>query len=102
MEGLIDTRERELHELCRRYGVARLDLFGSAAGGGFDPEDSDLDFVISFLPQEPPRLFDRYFGLKEDLEFLFDRNVDLLMEGAMKHPSLVSSVNEHRLPLYEA
>src|SRR5215218_6470571 len=50
----------------------RLDLFGSAAGDGFDPEASDLDFVVSFERRDPPGLFDRYFGLKEDLEVLLE------------------------------
>lgn len=52
--------------------------------------------------QNSARLFDRYFGLKEDLEALFGREVDLLMEGAMKNPHLIKSVSESRLPLYAA
>ncbi len=69
----MEDRREETVEMCRCYGVERLDLFGSAAkgqGGGFDPEKSDLDFVVSFVPRTPARLFDRYFGLKEDLEEL--------------------------------
>ena len=68
MIGIVEDRRAEVAELCERYGVKRLDLFGSAAGDGFDPEASDLDFVVSFERRDPPELFDRYFGLKEDLE----------------------------------
>ena len=82
MISLVEDRAEEVRQICRRDGVERLDLFGSAAGEGFDDlGDSDLDFVVSFERRDPPELFDRYFGLKEDLEGLFGRGVDLVMEG---------------------
>lgn len=102
MHALVGDGKPGLEEICERHGVGRLDLFGSAAGESFDPGNSDLDFVVSFAPQDPPRLFDRYFGLKEDLGELFGREVDLVMEGAMKNPYFARSVNESRIPLYAA
>lgn len=84
MISQVEDKKMEIVEVCRRHGVERLDLFGSAAGEGFDPGRSDLDFVVSFEPMEPLNLFDRYFGLKEDLESLFGREVDLMMEGALR------------------
>jgi hypothetical protein len=54
--------------LCRRHRVRRLDLFGSAATGAFDPERSDLDFLVEFEALEPGTYFDAYFGLREGLE----------------------------------
>lgn len=102
METSISAREVEIRGLCRRYSVARLSLFGSAVGGAFDREASDLDFLVSFLPRNPSQLFDRYFGLKEELEELFGREVDLLMEGAMKDPHLIESVEKSHVPLYES
>src|SRR5215213_10529546 len=81
----------------------RLDLFGSAAGDGFDPEASDLDFVVSFERRDPPELFDRYFGLKEDLEGLFGRGVDLVTEDALlKDPDFAESISGERVSLYAA
>lgn len=102
MDALVEDKRRPLAEICERYGVAKLDLFGSATGEGFNQESSDLDFVVSFASEDPPCLFERYFGLKEDLESLFGREVDLLMEGAMKNPHLVRSVAESRTPVYAA
>ena len=84
MISIVEDRRAEIAALCERYGVKRLDLFGSAAGDGFDPEGSDLDFVMSFERRDPPELFDRYFGLEEDLEALFGRGVDLVMEGTLE------------------
>ena len=99
----LKDKRSEVAAACRRYGVERLDLFGSAVGGGFDPDRSDLDFVVSFEQRQPPDLFDRYFGLKEDLEELFGRSVDLIMEGALrKDPSFAENVREKRVPLYAA
>jgi predicted nucleotidyltransferase len=102
VETSISARETEIQGLCQRYGVARLGLFGSAVREDFDHETSDLDFVVSFLPKSPSLLFDRYFGLKEELEELFGREVDLLMEGAMKSPHLIESVGKSHVPLYES
>ncbi len=106
MIDLVEDRAEEIKEICRRHGVARMDLFGSAAGdrgGGFDPEGSDLDFVVSFERRDAPALFDRYFGLKEDLEGLFGRGVDLVMEGAVgKNPHFAEGVAKSRVTLYAA
>jgi uncharacterized protein len=101
MISTVEVKREEIADLCRRYGVQRLDLFGSAASESFDPGRSDLDFVVSFERREPPNLFDRYFGLKEDLESLFGREVDLVMEGALrKDRRFAESVEERRIPLY--
>ncbi|MDP9477902.1 MAG: nucleotidyltransferase domain-containing protein [Actinomycetota bacterium] len=101
MIALVEDRLAEVARLCERYGVERLDLFGSAAGEGFDPEESDLDFVVSFERRDPPDLFRRYFGLEEDLEALFGRNVDLVMEGALKKSRrFAEGVERSRVPLY--
>ena len=101
-ELLADDRREELGRICERYGVERLDLFGSSARGRFDPEKNDLDFVVSFEHRTPARLFDRYFGLKEELERLFGREVDLLMEEAIRNPYFAESVNQSRAPIYAA
>ena len=103
MISLVEDRKVEIDEVCQQYGVERLDLFGSAAGEEFDPGRSDLDFVVLFERREPPNLFDRYFGLKEELENLFGREVDLVMEGALrKDQRFADGVAETRVALYAA
>ena len=103
MISSVESKSAEVAAACRRYGVERLDLFGSAAGGSFDPDSSDLDFIVAFQLREPPDLFGRYFGLKEDLETLFERSVDLVMEGALrKDPSFAEDVQKSCVPLYAA
>ena len=103
MIGIVEERRTEVAALCEKYGVKRLDLFGSAAGEGFDPDASDLDFVVSFEKRDPPGLFHRYFGLKEDLEELFGRGVDLVTEGALlKDPDFAEDISGKRVSLYAA
>ena len=99
MGGTFDPNRPELAELCRRYGVRRLDLFGSAASGGFDAARSDVDFVVEFN-DDPAHLFDRYFGLKDALEALYGRPVDLVSEGASANPYFVAALNRSRRRVY--
>ena len=102
MQPMIAERSAELAELCRRFHVRRLDLFGSAAEGAFDPARSDLDFIVEFEPGTPLRALDAYFGLKEAIEALLGRPVDLVMAGAVANPYLRASIERSRRTLYAA
>lgn len=102
MLRLTDEERKAVGKACERHSVGRLDLFGSAVEETFDPEHSDLDFVVSFEPQNPSKLFDRYFGLKENLSRILGREADVVMEGAIKNPHFAKSVEESRTPLYAA
>jgi predicted nucleotidyltransferase len=102
MIDLIENHSTELEAICRKHQVKRLELFGSAADGTFDPASSDLDFLVDFLPEAASVMFHGYFDLKDSLEKLFDRKVDLLMPGAIRNPYLQKSVNRQRKVLYAA
>jgi predicted nucleotidyltransferase len=101
MAAVLDPHLAELRDLCRRFGVARLELFGSATTDAFDPGRSDLDFLVDF-DANPADLFKRYFGLKETLEALYGREVDLVMTGAMANPYFIEAVNKTRQLVYAA
>jgi len=98
----IEQNRRALNELCERYRIARLELFGSAATGDFDSDTSDLDFLVEFLPLNPGEYADAYFGLLDSLQTLFGRPVDLVMPAAIKNPYFVESLNKTRMVLYAA
>lgn len=66
-----------LAELCRSFHVHTLDVFGSALTGRFDPERSDLDFLVEFDQPAPDARID-WFGFEQALEALFGRPVDVL------------------------
>ncbi len=99
----IASHREELEELCRRFHVRRLDLVGSAASDGFDPARSDLDFLVEFDPTAPEALsFKTFFGLKEALEALFGRSVDLVEPGAIRNPYFKESIERARESVFEA
>ena len=102
MAPIVEAKRRELIELCRRYQVRRLDLFGSATSDAFDPERSDLDFLVEFLPLRSSEHFDAYFGLLEGLQELFGRPIDLVEAQAMRNPYFIRRVNESRNLIYAA
>ena len=100
MSSLIEQRRSELVDICRGTGARRLDVFGSAARGDFDPATSDLDFLVAFDELPPSQYADAYFGLKENLEALFGRSVDLLTEANLENPYLRERVYAERKPVY--
>ncbi len=67
-------------EMARRFGARELSLFGSAARDELRP-DSDVDVLVEF---EGPASFDAYFGLKDHLEELLQRPVDLVTTKGLK------------------
>jgi len=87
MIRLIEDNYKSLKDLCKKYRVKRFEVFGSSlTGEGFDPENSDLDFLVEFLPLQPGEHANAYFGLLEALQDLFNRHVDLVMTRAIKNP----------------
>jgi len=103
MVALLQQHEDAVRELCQRFQVQRLELFGSAATGAhFRDDDSDLDFLVEFQPLEAGRDADAYFGLLAALEDLFRRPVDLVMARAITNPYFLESVNQTRTVLYAA
>lgn len=99
----IETNLKAIQDLCREYGVVRLELFGSAATDAFDETRSDIDFLVEYPSDYDFGLWlKRYFELKERLEELLGRPVDLIMADAMRNRHFIASVNETRLVLYAA
>lgn len=90
----------ELSNLCAVYGVKRLELFGSASRSDFDLQESDLDFLVDFADIYTLGAFDRYFGLKEDLEQLFQRPVDLIEVKAIRNPYFRQAVEQDKVLAY--
>ncbi len=68
MLDVIEQHRAAIADLCRKHDVKRLELFGSAARGDFDPASSDVDFFVEFLSYETPTIADQWFGLQEELE----------------------------------
>jgi uncharacterized protein len=98
----IAARRSELAQLCRSYHVQRLEIFGSALKGAFDPAHSDLDFLVEFEPLPAGAYADAFLGFKEALEHLFGRAVDLVVPSAIRNPYFRQSIERGKTLLYAA
>lgn len=97
--GPIEIDQERLGEICRRYQVRELSVFGSAARGKLRP-DSDVDFLVEFFPHAEIGLLE-YAGLMLDLSTLMGRKVDLVSKSGLK-PLIRHSVLAEAQPLYAA
>jgi predicted nucleotidyltransferase len=97
--GLIEVEEAKLADLCRRYQVRELAMFGSAARGEMR-SDSDIDLLVEFMPEVEVSLLE-HAGLMLDLSALLGRKVDLVSKRALK-PLIRDSILREALPVYAA
>lgn len=100
MIALIQDNVQQIRALCERFDVRRLELFGSAATGCFDPAQSDIDFLVD-LGEYDMTALDRYMGLAEALERLLGYDVDLVTRPTLRNPHFVRSIENARVTLYE-
>jgi len=101
----VEQKLPELRELCRRYHVTRLDLFGSAATGEFDPSRSDLDFAVALdrAPADGSSLSHNYFDFLRAAQSLFGLQIDTVpLPHKIENRFLRKAVEESAIPLYEA
>jgi predicted nucleotidyltransferase len=102
VNSIVAPYREQLAALCRRYHVRRLAAFGSVMNADFEPDRSDLDFVVEFEALTPAQHADAYFGLLLALEDLFRRRVDLVEEGAIENPYFREAIEKTRSVLYAA
>ena len=90
----------EIEEVCRKLPVRRLGLFGSALSPAFS-QNSDIDILVVFDSDEGIDYFSQYFELKEQLEDIFNREVDLVVDKPFRNPYLKESIEKTRKVIYE-
>lgn len=85
--------------ICRRFGVCRLQVFGSAATGA-DAADSDVDLLVEFGPGEVPGAF-ALVDLQDALSALFGgRPVDLAFRSILNNPYRRRAIEPQLRPLF--
>ena len=103
MHPFIYQHQSAIAELCRRYSVQRLEVFGSAARGtDFVPESSDADFLVEFSPSADSPTLKSFFGLQADLSQILGRAVDLAESSSLRNPYVKASINQSREVVYAA
>lgn len=100
VDDLLSRNRESLRELCLAQKVRELEIFGSATTADFNPERSDLDFLVEFQDPNRPGIADRFLSLAEGLERIFQRNVDLVTRRSLKNPIFISAVNRSKLLIY--
>ncbi len=102
MIKIIEKNIEELSFVCKSNKVAELYLFGSATSGKLT-DKSDLDFAVLFFESlSPLEHGDAFFSLKEDLEKLFGREIDLLCYRVVKNPIFKEELDKTKVTLYAA
>jgi len=102
MTRVLEGHRPELVELCRKYRVRRLDVFGSAARGDFNEHSNDVDLLVEFDDTPPADGADAYLGFLMAVEALLRRRVDLVELGAVRNPYLRRGIEESRELVYAA
>ncbi|CAN5526729.1 hypothetical protein BH09CHL1_BH09CHL1_30350 [soil metagenome] len=100
MISLVRDNLDQIAELCKKYGVERLDVFGSATNGKFNEATSDVDFLVSFTDYAPG-IARRYIYLGDELEALLKRPVDLVTERSIRNPIFRRSVDRSREVVFD-
>jgi len=95
----IESRHAEVRAICARLGVRRLELFGSATRSS---SPRDLDFLVDLGDRPPAEYAAAYFALREELEALFARPVDLVTPAGLANPYFRQSVEQEKTLLYAA
>lgn len=102
MHPVIDNNRDELIELCKRYHVLTLEVFGSAATGDYRPGESDIDLLAEFDHDAPMSALDQYLGFLNDTQSLLGCKVDLVSPSSIRNRYFRLGVDETRRPLYAA
>jgi len=102
VSSVAEANRSEIEALCRTFHVRRLEVFGSVVRDDFDPDRSDVDFLVEFSDDPDVDLFGAYMGLREALAELLDHPVDLVMLSGVRNPYVRADIEAHRQVFYAA
>ncbi|MDO5510532.1 MAG: nucleotidyltransferase domain-containing protein [Weeksellaceae bacterium] len=99
MNAILKNNADIISELCEEHKVKELYAFGSVLNSNFN-EESDIDLMVNFLPQDVIEYADNYYDLKFELQKIFKRDIDLLEEKAIKNPYFKRIISENKHLIY--
>lgn len=94
-----DKNIKLIIKLCEQYKVRTLSVFGSVTRNDFNNE-SDIDFVVDFDENDPFEYTNLYFQLKDKLEKLLERQIDLIEDRAIKNHYFKKELDETKVLIY--
>jgi len=102
MHDAIARHKPAITNICQRFHIKRLEVFGSAARAtDFNPDKSDVDFLVEFS-SDAGNGFRNFFNAKTALENELGRCVDLIEVGSIQNPFVLATINAGKEPLYAA
>lgn len=90
---------QKIINLCKIHKVKELSLFGSFATDDFN-ENSDIDLLVEFEEIDVLEYFDNFMDLKEKLEILLERSIDLVENQAIRNPVFRRSIDRSKQLIY--
>lgn len=100
MVELIENNIDKIIDVCKKHHVDSISLFGSAAMNTMS-EDSDIDLLVEFSDEiDVLDYADNYFSLKDQLQDMLDRKIDLISNRSLKNPVLKEEVFRSKVDLY--
>ncbi|MBW6482918.1 MAG: nucleotidyltransferase domain-containing protein [Vicingaceae bacterium] len=88
-----------IKQLCKEYRVKKFSAFGSVLTDNFSSE-SDIDFMVDFNENDPIKYTDLYFQLKDKLEQILRRQIDLIEERGIKNSFFKKEIDESKVVIY--
>ncbi|MBD3299881.1 MAG: nucleotidyltransferase domain-containing protein, partial [Candidatus Moranbacteria bacterium] len=100
MNDLINQKIKEIEEICEKYDVKSLHVFGSATNEEFT-DKSDIDLIVSFKEIPIEKYSDNYFHLHDQFQEIFNRKIDLITDKSIKNPYFKKEVEKTKNLIYE-
>ncbi len=103
MQPIIENRKEEIKDLCRKLKIKKLYAFGSVVSKNTFTDNSDIDFLISFIDDiSLDEYSETYFQLHYQLRELLNRDIDIVTERSLSNPYSIESINRSKALIYEA
>jgi predicted nucleotidyltransferase len=103
MQPIIENRKEEIKDLCRKLKIKKLYAFGSVVSKNTFADNSDIDFLISFIDDiSLDEYSETYFQLHYQLRELLNRDIDIVTERSLSNPYSIESINRSKALIYEA
>jgi predicted nucleotidyltransferase len=97
----LNCKLEQLYNICKKYDVVSLYVFGSAINGNFNPKTSDIDLIIELDDSDPVAKGEKLMKIWTEAEELFGRKVDLLTNKKIKNPFLQREIERSKQLLYD-
>ncbi len=99
MHSIISNNIERIRQLCQKYKVNNLYVFGSVVSNELS-ESSDIDLLIEFYDMGYADYADYYLEIAEEFEELFNKPVDLITTKSLNNPILIESINQTKKQIY--